>query len=740
MVHENDPVAGSGPARDRPRDTSDVRALFGQSAAVFALLSGPAHMVEAANAAFFEAIGGGDRARTGVPIGRLVPELAEQGFLALLDGVYRTGRPYSARDARIVLGQAGREREAFFDFVYEPRLDQGGLVTGVTVLGVEITQVKHAQRLTAEHRALLEQIARDAPLSEVLDGMARVIEALTPDTLVSVLLADEDGRRLRHGAAPSLPDFYNEAIDGIATGEGVGSCGTAAHRRSPVVVADIASDPFWDDFRELAARASLAACWSTPILARDGRLLGTFAMYHRTPRRPQDSDLALARIFADTAALAVERHRIEQAKAAAEAKEKAARDDLAFLLEAGTALSRDLDHTQTLRCLAELCVPKLAPLCAVDVVESGRVRRLATAAVDPAQADLLATHVPVHDDGDDAVVRVLALATTEVARRAPTGPGPWAELGVTGYLCIPLTDRGRPFGTLTLFTTGTAALDGHAVHLAGELASRASLAARNARQYTQRARLAHDLQAGLLLPELPAVPGADVATHYHPAGEGLEVGGDFYDVFPLPDGRWAFLIGDVCGRGARAATTTALVRNTARAIARVLPDPLQVVRAVNTALVERPRAHGTGFVTLVHGHLANRGGHLAVELIRAGHVAPRVLRADGTVTASITRGMLLGVDPDPVFHVHRVDLHPGDSLVLVTDGITEARAPDGSQFDDEGLDTALARCARPTAGDTLGRLIDAVARFTAGNVGEDDQAALVLTAQPAVPADTATGA
>lgn len=101
------------------------------------------------------------------------------------------------------------------------------------------------------------------------------------------------------------------------------------HRREPVIVTDIATDPFWDDFRELAGRAGLAACWSTPILARDGGLLGTFAMYHRVPRVPQESDLALARVFAGTAALAIERHHIELEKATAEARAEAARRALA---------------------------------------------------------------------------------------------------------------------------------------------------------------------------------------------------------------------------------------------------------------------------------------------------------------------------------------------------------------------------------------------------------------------------
>lgn len=285
----------------------------------------------------------------------------------------------------------------------------------------------------------------------------------------------------------------------------------------PVIVTDISTDVFWDDFRDLAEKAGLAACWSTPILARDGSLLGTFAMYHRTPRAPQEADLALARVFADTVALAVERQQAEQARQAAEAREKAARADLAFLLKASTALTSDLDAAQTLQRLAAFCTPQLAPLCAVDVVEGGRVRRIATAAPTPGQRDLLASHVPVSDAADHTVARVLASGMREVARRTPTGSGPWQDLGVTGYMCIPLMDRGTAFGTLTLLSTADHPFDGHTVALAEELARRAALAARNARQYTHRVTLARDLQAGLLLPELPDVPGADVATSYHPA-------------------------------------------------------------------------------------------------------------------------------------------------------------------------------------------------------------------------------
>jgi GAF domain-containing protein len=309
---------------------ADQRALFGQSSAAFASLAGPAHRVETANPAFLAAFG---------------EEGAGHGLVARLDQVHRTGEPATDRDVRVMLGSGPHAREAFFDITVEPRRDADGAVTGTWVIGVETTQVKHAQHLMAEHRALLEQIARQAPLAEVLDGMARSIEDLAPqEVLVSVLLADPDGRHLRHGAAPSLPDFYNQAIDGIATGDGVGSCGTAAHRREPVIVTDIATDPFWDDFRDLAERAGLAACWSTPILARDGGLLGTFAMYHRFPRVPQDTDLALARVFAGTAALAIERHHIEQAKTEAEARAKAAHDELAEAVRAERELRAEAEQ------------------------------------------------------------------------------------------------------------------------------------------------------------------------------------------------------------------------------------------------------------------------------------------------------------------------------------------------------------------------------------------------------------
>ena len=159
-----------------------------------------------------------------------------------------------------------------------------------------------------------ESTAGFGMLRATLDELMRAVEALSPVKLLgSILLLDADRQHLRHGAAPSLPDAYNAAIDGIAIGPTVGSCGTAAFRAEPVYVEDIAADPLWADFRELALGHGLRACWSTPIISSRGELLGTFAMYYREPRAPTRSDLDLVTFVTRSAALAIERDRAETA-------------------------------------------------------------------------------------------------------------------------------------------------------------------------------------------------------------------------------------------------------------------------------------------------------------------------------------------------------------------------------------------------------------------------------------------
>ncbi|MCL7493497.1 serine/threonine-protein phosphatase [Streptomyces sp. MCA2] len=188
------------------------------------------------------------------------------------------------------------------------------------------------------------------------------------------------------------------------------------------------------------------------------------------------------------------------------------------------------------------------------------------------------------------------------------------------------------------------------------------------------------------------------------------------------------MIGDVCGRGALAATTTGMVRHTARAAARLLHDPAAVVDAINTALTGNALDEDY-FVSLVYGELRHTPSHLALELIRAGHVPPLVRRTDGTVEQLVQSGLLLGIAPEFDGAACRLDLYTGDSLVLVTDGITEARSAAGEFFDEHRLAEALVALPAPFSGAAaLVEAIHASVTAFAGRSTPDDQAALVLTA------------
>lgn len=153
---------------------------------------------------------------------------------------------------------------------------------------------------------ILQRIAANAPLGEVLNRLVLLIEAQSPEMLGSILLLTDDGDHVRHGAAPSLPEDYVKAVDGTSIGPKHGSCGTAMYRGEPVYVTDIFTDPLWEDYRDLAAASGLRACWSTPILSGRGKVLGSFAMYYREPRTPTGEEANLTEVATHIAGLAIE--------------------------------------------------------------------------------------------------------------------------------------------------------------------------------------------------------------------------------------------------------------------------------------------------------------------------------------------------------------------------------------------------------------------------------------------------
>src|SRR5438132_2012339 len=244
-----------------------------------------------------------------------------------VESVLQRVHPEDATQVKQTIQRASEDRK---DFEHEYRLvmpdnsvkyvhvvahvlhDESG---GVEFVGavMDVTERKRAEMLLGGEKRLLEMIARGDPGALILDALCRLVEELASGSLSSILLLDPKTNQLRHGAAPSLPIKYIEAIDGLVIGPCVGSCGTAAYRAKPVIVSDVASDPLWADYCALALAYGLQACWSTPILSSAGKVLGTFAIYYREPRSPTALDHSFIRQIVHLASIAVERKQAEEA-------------------------------------------------------------------------------------------------------------------------------------------------------------------------------------------------------------------------------------------------------------------------------------------------------------------------------------------------------------------------------------------------------------------------------------------
>jgi signal transduction histidine kinase len=196
----------------------------------------------------------------------------------------------------------------------------------------------------AGQNRILEMIAANAPLGEILKQLVLLIEAQAPEMLCSVLLLSDDGNHIRHGAAPSLPEAYVKAIDGEAIGPKMGSCGTAMYRGKPVVVTDISTDPLWEDYRDLAAANGLGACWSTPIMSGRGKVLGSFAMYYHQPQTPTGAEARLTDVATHMAALAIEHQRTRDTLARTQA-ELARASQVSSMRELAISIGQEVNQT-----------------------------------------------------------------------------------------------------------------------------------------------------------------------------------------------------------------------------------------------------------------------------------------------------------------------------------------------------------------------------------------------------------
>jgi PAS domain S-box-containing protein len=577
-----------------------------------------------------------------------------------------------------------------------------------------------------------------SPAPDDLDGLLQRTVERARDMLdgdsAFLLLATDDETELEVRASTGLPSA-RQRFARVPVEAGPGRYGSA---RMPAVHDDLAAVP---GAVPLLAGTGMRSVVTVPLKV-EGRLTGSLGVAAEAAGRYSNEEALRLQFAADRIALAVESARLGEL-------ERLRRGSLSFLVEASDLLAGTLDRDQTLALMAQMTVPTLATWCAVYTI--------ADQASDPYLSYVL------HEDEDliDGIKSLLSKVAppdpvpTPGARVWPV-PGQIARqaalrssmrsLGLTGgpmhqtasglgptqavatavggeTVVLPLVARNRVIGMLTLGKPTDEHFRQEILELAEDLSRRAALALDNARLYSERTAISQALQRSLLPPDLPTIGGVEVEVIYRAAGEGNEVGGDFYDLFPISEGVYGFAIGDVCGTGPNAAAVTGLARHALRLLAREGLSGPAVLQRLNFAILDE--GDRSRFLTLLYGEMRPRpDGSAELKVVCAGHPLPLRLRQNGTVEAAAEPQPLLGVIDDLELYEQTVTLDPGDVLLCVTDGVTERR--EGTRMlGDDGLADVLSTCTGLTAGAVAARIMRAVERF-ASDAPSDDMAILAM--------------
>ncbi|MEK2477865.1 SpoIIE family protein phosphatase [Streptomyces noursei] len=582
-----------------------------------------------------------------------------------------------------------------------------------------------------------------SPAPDDLDGLLQRTVERARDMLdgdaAYLLLATDDETELEVRASTGLPSA-RQRFARVPVEAGSGRYGSA---RMPAVHEDLTAVP---GAVPLLAGTGMRSVVTVPLKV-EGRLTGSLGVAAESPSRYTNEEALRLQFAADRIALAVERARLTEL-------EKLRRGSLSFLVEASDLLAGTLDRDQTLALMAQMTVPTLATWCAVYTVadqtsepelsyvlheDEDRIDGLKTLLMkvdppEPVPTPGARVWTAPADAAHDAALRT-SLRSLGLEESARPSKGPGATLATASAVggetvVLPLVARNRVIGMLTLGKPTEEHFRQEILELAEDLSRRAALALDNARLYSERTAISQSLQRSLLPPELPDIPGVEAEVIYRAAGEGNEVGGDFYDLFPIRDGAYGFAIGDVCGTGPEAAAVTGLARHALRLLAREGFGGPAVLERLNAAILDEGAR--SRFLTLLYGELwPQDDGSALLKVVCAGHPLPLRLRQDGSVEPAAEPQPLLGVMDDLELYEQTVTLAPGDVLLCVTDGVTERR--EGTRMlGDDGLTDVLTTCTGLTAGAVAARVLRAVERFAA-EPASDDMAILALRV-PEIPA------
>ncbi|MET7344705.1 SpoIIE family protein phosphatase [Streptomyces sp. NPDC087866] len=575
-----------------------------------------------------------------------------------------------------------------------------------------------------------------SPAPDDLDGLLQRTVERARDMLDAdaafLLLATDDETELEVRATTGLPSA-RQRFARVPVEAGTGRYGSA---RMPAVHEDLDAVP---GAVPLLGNTGMRSVVTVPLKV-EGRLTGSLGVAAEAAGRYSNEEALRLQFAADRIALAVESARLGEL-------ERLRRGSLSFLVEASDLLAGTLDRDQTLALMAQMTVPTLATWCAVYTIadqasepELSYVLHEDEERIDGLKALLtkISPPEPVPTPGArvwTAPSRAAHEAALQTSMRSigigdPGGLGAGtrttlATAAAVGgeTVVLPLVARNRVIGMLTLGKPSDDHFRQEILELAEDLSRRAALALDNARLYSERTAISQSLQRSLLPPGLPTVPNVEVDVIYRAAGEGNEVGGDFYDVFPIRDGAYGFAIGDVCGTGPEAAAVTGLARHALRLLAREGFGGPAVLERLNAAILDE--GSRSRFLTLLYGELwPQEDGSALLKVVCAGHPLPLRLRQDGSVEPAADPQPLLGVMEDLELYEQEFTLEPGDVLLCVTDGVTERR--EGTRMlGDDGLADVLAHCTGLTAGAVAARILRAVERFAA-DPPSDDMAILTM--------------
>jgi PAS domain S-box-containing protein len=689
-------------------------------------------------------------AHVGRPIGELLAGLPPHVEDDITE-VFATGRTIDQREV-VWAPPSSPDDERVWLVSYFP-VSRAGEVRWVGAIAVEVTEwrrgelerarlfdaertARRAAELAAERLARLQVVT--ARLAEAADR-ERVAEIVVHHgtegvgaSVGALCLLDGDVLELR--ASTGLREETRVAYERIPLDADIP---VAEVMRTGELLLIGSLDELVDRYPGLAGETKNRAFATVPMVV-DGRGLGAIAFSWEEERSFDEGERHFLLALGRQAAQALERARLYDAERRARAAAEAAGERMRFLAEASRVLSSSFDDEQTLSAMASMAVPAIADACLIHLLDRddlrlvvaahhdrGDGRRLAAVTAHPrrqgeprllGRAAMRGESVVLDALPDDLLVRV---AENEEQL------GVLRSLDLRSAIVVPLQVQDRILGVLSVAFDGSSGrrFTTDDLPFVEDLAGRAAVAIENSRSHRARTEVARTLQASLLPPHLPRIAGLELASRYQSIGD-VEVGGDFYDVFPAGEGRWGVVIGDVCGKGVGAASLTALARYTVRAGA-IGDSPSGVLRLLNRAILDAEV--GERFCTIAHAMVepgrASSGG-ARIVLACGGHPLPLLLSAEGSVRPVGAPGTAVGLFDDVVLSEVVVELAPGDALALYTDGFTEARSPSG-EFDPGLLERALASAAGGSAERIADVVERAVGAFDAGRQ-RDDRALLVL--------------